>query len=213
MALGFHKRTPLPPTIIRIPRLGDMWVHIVELPDYQYDPNAIDNHSKEVSLGHYLLTINVVDRLTNVVDHQCGPVVVSVNGKPHATAPLVSNDLDHSRPIILVNHNVRVNEEEYPILLLGILLSQEAHLVYSAFVLRLHPGTHIIRPAGLLCLWSVDLQNKLCHQTPPSLTHPHRLDTGVLIQDGEAPGHNHVICCPWGAVVHKSLGQTCDNFP
>ena len=120
---------------------------------------------------------------------QSGPVVVSVKGQMYATGPLISYRPHNFRTISLIEHVSRVNEEEAPVLLLGVLLLQEEHHMYADLNTGLHPPRQFVSSTRLLSLLDGSLQVTLIHQPLPSLTHYHWPDPWMLIQVTETARH------------------------
>ena len=66
--------------------------------------------------------------------------------------PLVLDVPLHGHPILLIEYITGVNEGEHPVLLLGLLLPQEAHFVDVSLNNDLDPHTQMFCSTGFLCL-------------------------------------------------------------
>ena len=118
------------PRVIRVLGLGDSNVGLPQFTDEQEDSQPIHHHRQWVSLGHSLLAEKEVTRPVTRPDHQCGPVAVAVECEPCATWPLKTHRTYQGCAVLLIERIVRVNKEEPPILLLGVLLPQELYSHY-----------------------------------------------------------------------------------
>ena len=74
----------------------------------------------------------------------------------------------HCRLIILIERFSCVNEEESPVLLLGILLPKEAHRVDYPLDACINPSEKLICRARPICLLYHHLQDTLLYQLSPS---------------------------------------------
>ena len=66
-----------------------------------------------------------------VSGHQCGPVLVTVEGKICSTGPLMSDQTKHVSLILVLERVARVNEEKHPVLFLRIRLPEQQYHIYS----------------------------------------------------------------------------------
>ena len=140
-----------------------MGVRGADLTDEQEDTYAVGNCGKEIPLGHSLLSVQEVAGPIHVAHHHSGPVAISVESELRTTGPLKLDGPHHFRPILLIERILRINEEEYPVLLLGMLLLPEAHNMDASLNPFLHPFTQLICPTRLLILLYCQLQDTLCH--------------------------------------------------
>ena len=58
-------------------------------------------------------------------------MVIAVKGKLRATGAFKLDDPHLCRPILLLKRVTCINEDENPVLIMGILLPQEEHRVYA----------------------------------------------------------------------------------
>ena len=63
-------------------------------------------------------------------------MAVAVKSKLRATGPLMPDNPEHGCPVLLIERITRINEEKPPILLLPVLLKEDAHRMYGA----IYPG-------------------------------------------------------------------------
>ena len=67
-------------------------------------------------------------------------MTVAVRGKLSTTGPLMSESPNHLCLVLLIECVPRINEEEPPVLLMGVLLLQQSHCMYPI----LYPFLHAI---------------------------------------------------------------------
>ena len=103
---------------------------------------------------------------------QGGPVKVAVKGKLCNTGPLIPNRPNHCCPIIPIEFVPCINQEETPVLLLGVLYPQETHSMYHILYPCLHATGQLLCPPGGLGLLTCPLQKELRHQPLPSFPNP-----------------------------------------
>ena len=87
--------------------------------------------------SHSLITEEEVTRSISRPDHQCGSVELAVEYKPRTNGPLMPHLPHHGCAVLLIERIARVNEEEPPVLLLGVLLPQKPHCVDTLLNTRL----------------------------------------------------------------------------
>ena len=85
-------------------------------------PQPIRHHIKWVFLGHSLLIVEVVTRPISRSDHQYIPVALAVECKPYTTGLLMPHRPQNGFPVIVIEQIVQVNEDEPPVLLMGVML-------------------------------------------------------------------------------------------
>ena len=81
-------------------------------------------------------------------------MAIVVESKLHTTRPLESDAPQYFRLILLIECVTSVNEDESPVLLLGVMRPQETHRVNAPLYSRLHHSAQLICPTGLLYLLS-----------------------------------------------------------
>ena len=135
-------------------------------------PHYICHHFLWIFLGHPLLNIEELTHLIARPDHHCGSVALAVKFKLRTTRSLVAHLPQHGGAVIIIKHIACVNEEEPPVLLLGVLLPQEPHRVNTP----LDPGFQILaellRLSDILDLCPCHCYHTLCEQSHPGLYHP-----------------------------------------
>ena len=85
------------------------------------DTYDVGDHGKGIPLGHALLDMQEVTGPAQVVHHQSVTSAIAVEGKLLATSPLESDGPHNCRPIIIIEHILRTNEEGTPGLLLSMM--------------------------------------------------------------------------------------------
>ena len=115
-----------------------MGVSSAELTGQQEYPYAVVDHGKGIPLGNALISMQEVARNFCVAQHQSVQVTIPVEDEMNATRPLELDAPHHCRPITLIGKVMRLNEEEKPVIFLGMLLPQDAHCLYTTFDARLH---------------------------------------------------------------------------
>ena len=100
----------------------------------------------------------------HVAHQQSGLVAIAVEIEPRVTKPLESDGQNHFRLILLIECVLRFNEEESPVLLLVMILPQEAHCMDAPLNTCLRPSANLVHTTRVLCLLSWDLQDILFHQ-------------------------------------------------
>ena len=138
---------------------------------------------------------------------------ISVEDELSTTGPIKLDHLQNWRLIIFIGHVSRINEEEAPVFLLGILLPQESHHMDAALYHCLHPSTQFICTTRLLSLLYRHLQHKLSHQLLKIFSHPNRPHSRILIDSDQAARHECEISGPWGPLICQPLRKIRDNLP
>ena len=117
------------PSFIFIPGMGGARVVLPQLLNEGEVYQTTRHHCQWISLGHSLLTKQEATCPISHLDHQISPVVVAVESEPHTTGPLMPHHPQHLCMVFLIESIARVNEEEPPVLLLGVLLPQKPQYV------------------------------------------------------------------------------------
>ena len=94
-------------------------------------------------------------------------MVITVKTKLRITGSFVPNGPQHVRLIIFIERVLHVNEEETPVFLLSIMISQEDNLINATIYLIFHPSIHLFSTARLLFLLYLYLQYALHDLFPP----------------------------------------------
>ena len=121
-----------------------MGVYSADLTEEREDPYAIGKHGKGTPLVRSLLAVQEVAGSIHVTHHQSGPVAIAVESELCATGPLKLGSPHNRRLILIIKRALCVNEEESPVLILGMLLPQEVHHMDA-------PSMHVSIP---LQIWS-----------------------------------------------------------
>ena len=165
------------PRVIRVPRLCDEGVVSLKLPDEGEDTDAICDHGEGVPLGHALFSMQEVAwTIHGVPYHQCGPVAVAVECKLRATGKLVQDRPYYGCPVLLIERIPRVNKGKPQVFLKSVFFPKDAHHMNGALNPRLHPSRELCGSTGGLPLRPCHLQQAICHQYLPSLSHADRPD-------------------------------------
>ena len=120
---------------------------------------------------------------------------------------------DHGCPVLLIERIARVNDEKPQILLLPVLLLEDAHRVDGALYPSLQAPRQLRGAAGGLGLRPGDLQQALCYETAPSLSHFDRSDPRLLIQRNQPAACQCPVGGPWGPPIAEPLYKVADNPP
>ena len=138
------------PSVVRIPVIVDAGVGLLLFTYEGEDSQPIHHHRQCVSLDHSLLAEKEVTRPITLPDHQRGPVVVSVECEPRTTGPHKLHCPQHGCAVLLIERITRANEEEPPILVLGVLLPQEPHRVDTPLISDSRPPQSFSVPQASL---------------------------------------------------------------
>ena len=193
--------------------MWDVVVRGAELEDEWGYPYVIVDHGEETPLGHPLLAVQELFVPIHVSHHQDGSVVISVESELRATGSLKLDGPQHFRPILLIERVFCINDEEALVFLLGVLLPKEAHCMYASIDPCLHPSTQLICPACLIFFLYCHLQQTLLHQPLASFSHPHGLQSRILIDYDQMDRHERVISVPWRPLIHHPLVKLSNNLP
>ena len=112
------------------------------------------------------------------------------------TGGLVLDFQHHESMILIVELIVCINEEETPVLIMGMLFPQKTHVVYAYPNPRMQPPAQMLDFTNLLRLWPRHRQEELCHHLSPRLPDYDGSDTGVIVQTNQSLFHKRPILHP-----------------
>ena len=145
--------------------------------------------------------------------HQGGPVTVAVKGKPRATGTLVPDIPKYFCPVLLIECVPRINDEEPPVLFLGVLLTQQYHGVYPGIQSCPHDAGQLFCPSGGLSLFPRHPKQALFHQPPPILPNSDWSDPWLLVRCNPPDAHHGAVSGPWGPPIAQPLHEVRNNHP
>ena len=94
----------------------------------------------------------------HIVYHQRGSVAISVKSKLYSTGPLITEFPHRGCTVILIEFIECINEEEPPVLLLGILFLQHYHGVYTTLYTSFCTFVDLVCPTNIIGLCARNFQ-------------------------------------------------------